>query len=521
MSVTNRLSVFLQALSVRSACLLTVLLGALNVLAFAPFFIWPMQIVSLALMFSLLSLRSDWTKKQFALLGFCFGFGLMFAGVSWLLIAMIRYGGMPVIAAVFALAVFTAYLALFPAAVLAAGRYLQQRWRSSDAVLLLLILPSFWGISEFLRGTLLTGFPWLSFGYAHQISPLSGFAPILGVYGLGGLAAVMAGAMALLVLRRDWRRRVWFGLIALMLAGLALRQLAWTTPHGNRISVRLVQTNIDQGEKFDEAFFHRILQQVETAITVQPADLIAIPETAIPVTAAYLPPEYLPRLQSFAQQSSSHLFVGMVTENEQARYSNSILGVSPDLTSNATKSYRYDKHHLVPFGEFVPLGFRWLVDMMHIPLGDQVRMGLLQNPMQVKDQKVMPNICYEDLFGDEIALQLRTQAQQQGEAAHILLNVSNLAWYGDSIAIPQHLQISQMRAMETGRPMLRSTNTGTTAIIDERGQVQTKLATLSLVSLSGSVQGMTGLTPYVRFGDAIAAVLAAIALLAAWLVRRP
>lgn len=521
MSVTNRLCVFLQTFSVRPACLLAGVLGALNVLAFAPFFIWPVQIVSLALIFSLICLRPDWTKKQLALLGFCFGFGLMFAGVSWLLIAMTRYGGMPVIAAVFALAALTAYLALFPAAVLVVGRYLQQRWHSGDAVLLLLILPSLWGCSEFLRGTLLTGFPWLSFGYAHHVSPLSGFAPILGVYGLGGLAALMAGAMALLVLHRDWRRRALFGLYALIIAGFALRQIAWTEPHGAAISVRLVQTNIDQGEKFDEAFFYRLLQQVETAITVQAADLIAIPETAIPVTAAYLPPEYLPRLQNFAQHSSSHLFVGMVMEDAQARYSNSILGMSPDPTSNATKSYRYDKHHLVPFGEFVPWGFRWLVDMMHIPLGDQVRMGVLQNPMQVKDQKVMPNICYEDLFGDEIALQLRTQAQQQGEAAHILLNVSNLAWYGDSIAIPQHLQISQMRSLETGRPMLRSTNNGATAIIDGRGQVQSKLEAQTKANLSGSVQGMTGLTPYVRFGDAIAAVLAAIALLAAWLVRRP
>lgn len=516
MLVTSRLGTLLQALSLRSACLIASLLGALNVLAFAPFFIWPVQIVSLALMFSFLCLRSDWTKKQFALLGFCFGFGLLFAGVSWLLIAMTRYGGMPVLAAVFALSALVAYLALFPALVLAFGRYLQQRWHSKDAVLLLLILPSLWGCSEFLRGTLLTGFPWLAFGYAHQISPLSGFAPVLGVVGLSGLAALMAGAMALLVLHRDWRRRVLFALIALMVAGLALRQVAWTTPHGTAISVRLVQTNIDQGEKFDEAFFHRILRQVETAITAQPADLIAIPETAIPVTAAYLPPDYLPQLQNFAQRSASHLFVGMVMEDAKARYSNSILGVSPD----PARSYRYDKHHLVPLGEFVPWGFRWLVDMMKIPLGDQVSMGVLQDPMQVKDQKVMPNICYEDLFGGEIALQLRTQAREQGEAAHILLNVSNLAWYGDSIAIPQHLQISQIRAMETGRPMLRSTNTGATAIIDAQGQVQAQLASQTQENLSGTVQGMSGLTPYVRFGDAIAALFAAIALLIAWLLGR-
>ncbi len=515
MLLTNRVTACLQSVSLRSACLLAVFLGVVNVLAFAPFFVWPVQIVTLAVMFSWLSLRPDWTKKQLALLGFCFGFGLMFAGVSWLLISMTRFGGMPVVAAIFALAAFTAYLALFPALALAVGRFLQQRWRVADNLLLLLILPALWGIAEYLRGTLLTGFPWLSFGYAHQISPLSGFAPLLGVYGLGGLAALLAGAFALLLLHRVQRRLSLFVLFSVLIAGLALRQVAWTTPHGNEISVRLVQTNIDQGAKFDEAFFQRILQEVANAIMAQPADLIAIPETAIPVTPAYLPPDYLPRLQHFAQQSASHIFVGLVMEDAQARYSNSIVGVSPDPTLR----YRYDKHHLVPFGEFVPWGFRWLVDMMHIPLGDQVSMGVLQNPMQVKDQRVMPNICYEDLFGDEIALQLRMQ-QEQGEAAHILLNLSNLAWFGDSLAIPQHGQISQMRAMETGRPMLRSTNTGATAIIDEHGQVQAQLASQTQANLSGKVQGMSGLTPYVRFGDAIAAVLAAIALLIAW-AKRP
>ncbi len=516
MSVTSKLLLRWQTVPWRYACLLALLAGALNVFAFAPFFVWPVQTLSLALMFSLLCLRTEWTKKQFAGLGFCFGFGLMFSGVSWLYIAMTRYGGMPLVAAVFSLAALAAYMSLFAAAVFAAGRYVQQRWCHPPAVFLLLILPSFWGISEFLRAYLLTGFPWLSFGYAHQASPLAGWAPLLGVFGLGGLGAMMAGGLTLLALQRSLRWLAWCVLLALPVAGLAARHITWTTPHGQALTVRLVQTNIDQGAKFDEAFFHQLLRQVASAITVQPADLIAIPETAIPVTQAYLPPDYLPRLQQFAQQSESHLVIGLVMENEQARYSNSLLGMSPD----ASKTYRYDKHHLVPFGEFVPWGFRWLVDMMQIPLGDQVSMGVLQPAMQVKDQKVMPNICYEDLFGDEIALQLRTQAQQ-GEAAHILLNVSNLAWYGDSIAIPQHLQISQMRSMETGRPMLRSTNTGATAIIDAQGQVLAQLSPQTQASLSGSVQGMQGLTPYVRFGDAIAALLAAIALLAAWILRRP
>jgi apolipoprotein N-acyltransferase len=184
------------------------------------------------------------------------------------------------------------------------------------------------------------------------------------------------------------------------------------------------------------------------------------------------------------------------------------------------QNYRYDKHHLVPFGEFVPFGFRWFVDMMKIPLGELSNPGILQPAMPVKDQLVMPNICYEDLFGGEIAQQLRAQAQSAQGAASILLNVSNLAWFGDSTAIPQHLQISQMRALETGRPMLRSTNSGATAIINSRGEVVSQLAPLTQATLAGSVQGTTGLTPYIRFGDAFVLLLAGLAILSAYFLGK-
>ncbi len=198
-----------------------------------------------------------------------------------------------------------------------------------------------------------------------------------------------------------------------------------------------------------------------------------------------------------------------------------MIGIAPASASRATpKLYRYDKHHLVPFGEFIPFGFRWFVDMMHIPLGDFTRGAALQAPFAVKDQWVLPNICYEDLFGEEIAGQLRTADANDKPVATMLLNVSNIAWFGDSIALPQHLQISQMRAIETGRTMLRATNTGTTAVIDPAGHVVAQLKPFERGVLTASAQGYSGITPYVFVGNAFIVLLAFALLIAAWRLTR-
>lgn len=478
------------------ACLVVVLGGALNVLAFAPFFMWPIQLLSLALMFALFVAHPEWNKKQIAKLGFSYAFGTMSIGVSWLTIAMTRYGGMPWVLSGIAVALLASYMALFIMGAFVFARYCQQRWKLSDGHVLMVILPAAWTLFEFLRSYLFTGFPWLSVGYAHAASPLSGYAPIFGVYGLGGIAALCAAGLAWIVI--DAQRR-WQGLVVtvtIFAAGWGLQSVDWTHAHGQPLSVRLAQGNIDQGEKFSVEFIDHTLQLYAKMMTEQRADIIAVPETAVPILSSQVPPEYLQGLQQYAQQSNSHLFVGIAMDDGNNKYSNSVLGLSASNTV-----YRYDKHHLVPFGEFVPFGFRWFVNMMKIPLGEFSNPGVIQPAMQVRDQRVMPNVCYEDLFGDEIAQQLRAQHQESTGAATILLNMSNLAWYGDSIAMPQHLQISQMRALETGRPMLRSTNTGATAIIDHKGRVVSQLEFLKLGTLSGQVQGMQGLTPYIRFGD--------------------
>ncbi|HEX2604812.1 MAG TPA: apolipoprotein N-acyltransferase [Oxalicibacterium sp.] len=496
------------------AALTALFAGALNVFAFAPFHWWPLQIATLALLFHLIvratSLRSA------ALIGWLFGFGWSVCGVHWLYISMHDYGGMPAPMAALAVVLLALYLGIFPAAAAAIATSLRQRG-TSPAATLLLALPALWALSEWLRGWLFTGFPWVSTGYAHTSSPLAGFAPLLGVYGVGWLAA-SCGACLALAAQRKWIAIV--AVIAVMAAGVGLHQIAWTVPHGAPISVRLLQGNVPQEMKFDPDHANQTLTLYEDMMRAAPADLIATPETALPLLANQLPEDYLPRLSAFASATNSHLAIGVPVSDGPRQYANSVIGIAPGTAREAAALYRYDKHHLVPFGEFIPFGFRWFVDMMRIPLGDFTRGAALQSPFNVREQWVLPNICYEDLFGEEIAAQLRNSASGGKPVATMLLNMSNIAWFGDSIALPQHLQISQMRAIETGRPMLRATNTGATAVVDPNGNVQTQLPPFERGVLTTSVLGYTGLTPYVRIGNAGIVLLASALLLAARFLRR-
>ena len=487
--------------------LLAALAGGASLLSFEPFGWWPVQFLSLAWLFYQVGIKPS--VKRATLLGWAFGFGWSVAGMHWLYIAITRFGGLPAILGALAIALLGLYMGLFGAVAAGTASWMRRRWSLPVTSFLLLVLPATWGVSEWMRGWVFTGFPWAASGYAHNVSPLAGFAPIVGVYGIGVLAAVCAGCIVLLTQRA---RLPAIALLAtLMLAGLGLRTIEWTRPVGQPLSVRLLQGDVRQDQKFDAAYLYSILERYRGMITAQGADLIATPETAIPVFPHQLPPGYLEGLGEFARQSGSHLMLSMPQVKDGSEYGISVAGIGPQ-----GERYRYDKNHLVPFGEFVPPGFRWFVDLMHIPLGDASRGGAVQAPFPVKDQLVLPNVCYEDAFGEEIAKQLR-EAQRP---ATLLLNVTNMAWYGESTAIPQHLQISQMRSLETGRPMLRSTNNGATAIIDGRGNVTHSIAPYTQGTLAAKVQGMAGSTPYIRFGNLLFLALAAIALGAAWLTGR-
>ena len=497
------------------ATLLALFAGALNVFAFAPVGWWPLQIITLALLFHLV-LQAP-SIKSAALSGWAYGFGWSTCGVYWLYISMHQYGGMPAAMAALAVALLAMLLGAFFAAATGVGAWFQRRLKPSRTIMLLLVFPALWMLSEWLRGWVLTGFPWVTSGYAHTGSPLAGYAPLIGVYGLGWLVALLAACVTLLRTQKSA-----FVLIVLILAvGFGLKSIHWTTPQGEPISVRLLQGNVPQEIKFDDEQVNVTLTLYEDMIRAAPADLIATPETALPLLAHQLPTDYLPRLSEFATASNSHLAIGIAFSDGPQQYANSVIGIAPVAASRATpKLYRYDKHHLVPFGEFIPLGFRWFVDMMHIPLGDFTRGAAMQAPFAVKDQWVLPNICYEDLFGEEIAGQLRAADANKKPVATMLLNVSNIAWFGDSIALPQHLQISQMRSIETGRTMLRATNTGTTAVLAPNGEIVAQLKPFERGVLTTSAQGYSGFTPYVFVGNVFIVLLAFAQLIAAWRIAR-
>ncbi len=493
-----------------SALSLAALAGALSLFSFEPFGWWPLQFLCLAYFFYQVGMGSS--TRRATLLGWSFGFGWSVAGMHWLYIFMTRFAHLPAILGAIGVILLGLYMGLFGALTAGIATWLRRRWSLPVSAFLLLALPILWGVSEWMRGWVFTGFPWAASGYAHDGAPLAGFAPLVGVYGIGVLAAVCAGCLVMLTQRRKLPAVALFA--ALLLAGAGLRTVEWTQVTGKPLTVRLLQGNIPQDQKFDLAFLTGILDTYQGMITAAPADLVATPETAIPIFAHQLPQGYLEGLQRYATTSGSTLALGMPLLDGPGKYSNSLVTLTPQAGAQAgAQTYRYDKAHLVPFGEFIPPGFRWFTDMLNLPLNDATRGAALQTPFAVKDQLVLPNICYEDVFGEEIAYQLRNAPRP----ATMLLNVSNLSWYGQSTAIPQHLQISRMRTLETGRPMLRATNDGATAVIDHRGRIVKVLPFYQPGVLAATVQGTTGMTPFIRCGNYLFLGLGALGLAGAWL----
>ena len=489
---------------------LAALIGAVNVFAFAPYGLWPLQLLTLALLIVCVN-RVDSVKKA-ALLGWAYGFGWVAHGVYWIYISLHDYGGLPGWLAALAVTLLALAMGLYTALFAGLALWLKQRWAASPRLLALAIFPALWGLTEWLRGWLFTGFPWLISGYAHTGSPLAGFAPLVGVSGIGGISALIAGCLALL----PQRRLPAIAAFLILITGFGLSRIDWTAPSGEPISVRLLQGNVPQEEKFDNAKIDNILRLYADMIRAAPADLIATPETAIPILQTQLPPEFSAALITFSQQTGSHIALGIPYIYGLNRYANSVIGITPQGNSASHPGFRYDKQHLVPFGEFVPFGFRWFVNMMHIPLGDFTRGARVQAPFAVKDQWVLPNICYEDLFGEEIARQLAATTASGAPTATVLLNMSNIAWFGNTNSFKQHLQISQMRSLETGRPMLRATNTGATAVIDPHGNVSAELPPYRRDTLATTVQGYSGSTPYILFGNRLLLAAILLMLIGSW-----
>ncbi|MDR1425178.1 MAG: apolipoprotein N-acyltransferase [Azoarcus sp.] len=474
--------------------LLALLSGALAVPAFAPLEWWPFAFLSL-MGLALLLERAPSARAGFGL-GLAWGLGCFAAGVSWIYVALERYGGMQPLLAGFAILLFCAFLALYPA--LCALLYV--RLRRGGLFRRAALFAALWLISEWLRGTVFTGFPWLAIGYS-QTPPslLAGFFPLIGVYGVGGLTAFIAGLLGLSVahVRAGTHsapaRMPAIAIVLVCGAGFALAQYPWAEPDGEPLTVSLLQPNVEPTFKWDPDNFNDVLRINADLVAQARGALVVLPETALPAPLDRLPDGYLGHLANLVDGRGASLVTGVFT-HENGHYQNAA------LTLGAGGGQRYAKHHLVPFGEYSPPLFGWFYRLVDIPMSQQLPGAANQAPLELQGRHIALDICYEDIFGAELATAL--------PRAGLMLNLSNLAWYGDSFAQPQHLQIARVRAMESGRPMLRATNTGMTALALPNGKVEAMLPAFTRGVLETSVTAYRGATPFGRWGDWPALVVA-------------
>lgn len=489
--------------------LLALLAGAAVVLGFAPFSLFPIPVLAAALLYGVLSARPASKPGRSAFLrGYAFGLGLLGCGVFWIRISLNEFGNMGPWLANLLMALFIAAMALYYGLL---GWLIGRLDRGRPALGALLLFPGLYVLLEWLRGWLFTGFPWLNLGYSQIDSPLAGYAPIVGVYGLSLLVALSGGLLWGLA-HFGWRGRAaaLAGLLAIWLGGLGLQRLPWTEPAGEPFQASLIQANIPQAVKWEPAARLGIMETyVDLTLDRLSSRLIVWPETAIPDFLHLIRGSLIDPLAERARTEGTEIVLGIpVMDTVSGRYYNG-------LVSLGSQEDRYLKRHLVPFGEFMPFE-SWLVPLARafdVPMSD-FSAGDAERPLlRVGADPVAASICYEDVFPAELIQAL--------PEARYLINASNDAWFGDSLAPHQHLEMARMRSLETGRYMVRATNTGISAIIDHRGQVTGRIPSFKRDVLTGPVEPRAGATPFVRLGNWLPIGLSlALALAALWLARR-
>ncbi|MBD3873757.1 apolipoprotein N-acyltransferase [Pseudomonas kunmingensis] len=487
--------------------LLALVAGTLTTLSLAPFDIWPLALLSVALLY--LGLRET-AAKQAAQRGWCYGFGLFASGVSWVYVSIHDFGAAsPALAGLLTLG-FVAGLALFFA--LLGWLWVRLLRNRHSALGDALAFAALWLALDALRGWILTGFPWLYIGYSQLDGPLAGLAPLGGVWLLSFAVALSATLLAAIprLLADKARLAAVVLLLSPWLAGLALEDHAWTTSKGEPLTVAAVQGNVAQSMKWDPKKLEmQLLLYRDMTFGSRPADLIVWPETAVPILKEHAE-GYLTMMAGFANQRESALITGVPVRQPNAagelRYYNG-------LTSTGDGAGTYLKQKLVPFGEYVPLQdlLRGLIAFFDLPMSDFARGESGQPLLQAKGLQIAPYICYEVVY-PEFAAGLAAQSD-------LLLTVSNDAWFGRSIGPLQHLQMAQMRALEAGRWMIRATNNGITVLIDPYGQITEQIPQFEQAVLYGDVTPMQGLTPYLRWRSW--PLIAVCMLLLGWaLIRR-
>jgi len=487
--------------------------GAATVFGFAPFGLSLLPVVTLAFLFAMW--QDAATPRAAAASGFAFGLGLFLAGASWVYVALNTFGGMPWPLAAIGTAGFCALLALYPALT----GWLATRWTAPHSWNRVGAAAALWALSEWARSVVFTGFPWLSLGYASLpgggATWLAGYAPLGGVFLVTLATALLAAAPAIAIdaLASGARGRIALAIFvaAIVVAGgAALARIEWTAAAGAPVSISLVQGNVTQELKFDPEFRRSTFEIYTALVRESRGRLVVLPESAFPMFADEVPESVIVGLLDAVTPRGGDVLAGMFTIEPPLspagtpRYYNSVISIG------GAKPQLYRKRHLVPFGETIPLEpvLGWFIrKILAIPISSQAS-GIADPPaLEVAGTRVAVNICYEDAFGADIRIQAADAA--------VLVNVTNDAWYGRSIAALQHNQIASMRALETGRPLVRATNTGITAAIAYDGREVARLPWFTRGILEVEVAGRDGITPYVRFGDALAVSVALVVAVAA------
>jgi len=477
-----------------SKMLVAVGAGAVYPLAFAPFGFFLLAPTALAALFLVWGRCSF---KEALTTGWLFGLSSFAIGISWVYVSLSTFGNMPPLLAGICVAVFGAIMALYPALVGGLQAWLA---RKAPSMRLFILMPVLWTLGEWLRGVLLSGFPWLYLGYSQVNTALDGLFPLLGVLGVTLWWALVVGALLVLVLDRSVPRRV--PVVALIcLIGLAAlaRTPQFVTPEGSPVSVAIVQNNISLKDKWNASLAQPIAERFRRqSLALADADLVVWPEVALPFYRDQLTDQYLAPLKAHPAD-----FVIGLLEREQPRvgspYYNVALGVGADEIS-------YRKHQLVPFGEYLPLAFllRWLLEYLHIPMSDFSAGSLEQPTMPLAGTRVGASICYEDAFSNVIRFAARR--------SNLLVNLSEDAWFGDSLAPHQRLQMARARVLETGRPMIRASNSGLSSIIRHDGTVTAQAGQFEQAILRGAVQPTSGTTLFVRVGNSLVLGICLLAL---------
>lgn len=483
---------------------LQLLAGAVFPLALAPFFWWPLGILSL-IVFATGQMTALNTRSAFGR-AWWFALGQFSAGISWVYVSMHDHGGTPAWLAIPMVGIFAAFLATFPAG------WFALRFRLLAQTLSWLTIPVFWFLQEWFRSWFMTGFPWLFAGDAHLDTWLAGWAPVVGSYGISVILALTAAALIMTVRQRQ---PLWLLPLLLWPAGWVLQQIEWTEKTGD-LNVAAVQGNIPQDEKWlRESISPTIAAYYQQTAEHWDADLVLWPETAVTILLDQFQP-YIDDIGPEAQESSTTVITGIPYRYPRGHVRAGEFHNSVIAFGNGEGIYH--KQRLVPFGEYVPLEnwIRGLLPFFNLDMSSFLKGDPDQALLKVgKDDAlylIAPYICYEIAYPELVA--------DMAKQADMLVTVSNDAWFGDSLGPKQHMALAQMRALETGRYLLRATNTGITALVDHKGRILSRLPYEQRATLSDTAEMRQGQTPYMRWTLLPLYIFSALVIVLALIVKR-